>query len=293
MRLQALLTSLKPAAPGGHSRCAPTARLHLLLAGAALLQLVALMTHAVNILTAAMRKHCLPAADLRSPPQAVVWYGGDSALWYSGAGALCQGATPACTDRWGLPEERRSEIVMALPLGPAGVDPVRARRAWRKGVRAAFVSDWAPLAERILAGGTCGERCVPTDNTSTVPPAAYCGTAALAPSTASERPAGVRRPLRGGGGTLWGLRGPLDLDAVADSVRERLALPCSVPPASKRTSSTGPKSQQLHSWAPASQGDEAAAPYVNVSVVLLAGGVGQRMGVRRPPQARQPSRSST
>jgi hypothetical protein len=57
---------------------------------------------------------------------------------------------------------------VAVPLGPAGIDWVRASRSWRKGVRAAFVADFTPPADVILEGGTHGESFVFV-NTSNVP----------------------------------------------------------------------------------------------------------------------------
>ena len=60
------------------------------------------------------------------------------------------------------------QIVAAVPLSAAGVGWVRASRAWRRGLRAAFVGDFAPSAAMVAEGAQHGESYVLV-NTTDVP----------------------------------------------------------------------------------------------------------------------------
>ena len=122
--------------------------------------------------------------------------------------------TPGQTPRWQLPEDLRRQIVAAVPLG--GASPggrVRATRPWRRGIRAAFVSDAAVSLQMRLEGGVHGEDFVAV-NASEVP-YGHFGKAALTPSLAHEHfgQYNYKWMLYGDDDTFW------NLDVVADIVK--------------------------------------------------------------------------
>ncbi|KDD73225.1 hypothetical protein H632_c2408p1, partial [Helicosporidium sp. ATCC 50920] len=98
------------------------------------------------------------------------------------------------------------------PPVQTGTDWVRVSRAWRRGIRAAFVTDFTPDAKLLLDGGAHGETFVYANATEL--PYHYYGKAAMVPSMVHEHvgESNYRWMLFGDDDTLW------HMDSVASII---------------------------------------------------------------------------
>ncbi|KAL6771656.1 hypothetical protein ACKKBG_A27275 [Auxenochlorella protothecoides x Auxenochlorella symbiontica] len=114
---------------------------------------------------------------------------------------------------WKLPAEYKAQIVVAVPLSPSGRDWIKAGRAWRRGLRAAYVADFNADAELRLDGGLHGEEFIYLNSTDI--PFHYYGKAAMVPSVAHEHfgQYNYKWMLYGDDDTIW------FLDSVVNIVK--------------------------------------------------------------------------
>lgn len=105
------------------------------------------------------------------------------------------------------------QIVVAVPLSPSGRDWIKAGRAWRRGLRAAYVADFNADAELRLDGGLHGEEFIYLNSTDI--PFHYYGKAAMVPSVAHEHfgQYNYKWMLYGDDDTIW------FLDSVVNIVK--------------------------------------------------------------------------
>ncbi|GAB4822791.1 hypothetical protein N2152v2_009837 [Parachlorella kessleri] len=117
--------------------------------------------------------------------------------------------------QWQLPVEWRQKVVAAIPLSSEGLPWIKASRAWRRGIRTAFVADFQPFQEVVQEGKRHGEDFVFLNTTGI--PFDYYGKAAMVPSMAAQHFGdSYEWLLYGDDDTVWFMDSVLDIISKLD-----------------------------------------------------------------------------